>query len=74
MFEPNMDEYLDEEVESVKQAFEVINRDWERKVSQFDPPSSSLILSHRYLRKQLGQEAGRVLRPRDSSGHITLLR
>ncbi|KAL5514904.1 hypothetical protein ACEPAG_2220 [Sanghuangporus baumii] len=33
MFEQNMDEYLDEEVESVKQAFEVINRDWERKMS-----------------------------------------
>lgn len=33
MFEPNMDEYLDEEIESVKQSFEVINRAWERKVS-----------------------------------------
>ncbi|KAI5122031.1 hypothetical protein M0805_008021 [Coniferiporia weirii] len=33
MFEPNMDEYLDEEVESIKQSFEAINRDWERKSS-----------------------------------------
>ncbi|KAH8112433.1 exocyst complex component Sec10-like protein [Phellopilus nigrolimitatus] len=33
MFELNMDEYLDEEVETVKQAFEAINRDWERKIS-----------------------------------------
>lgn len=32
MFEANMDEYLDEEVESVNQAFEVINREWEKKV------------------------------------------
>ena len=38
MFESNMDEYLDEEVESVKQAFEVIGRDWERKVGQSFPP------------------------------------
>ena len=35
MFEQNMDEYLDEEVETVKQAFEVISRDWERKVRFF---------------------------------------
>ena len=34
MFEINMDEYLDEEVESITQAFEMINRGWERKVSQ----------------------------------------
>lgn len=32
MFEQNMDEYLDEEVESVKAAFETICRAWERKV------------------------------------------
>jgi hypothetical protein len=32
MFEPNMDEYLDEEVDSLKQAFEHICRDWEKKV------------------------------------------
>jgi len=32
MFEPNMDEYLDEEVESLKQAFEIISRNWDRQV------------------------------------------
>ena len=32
MFETNMDEYLDEEVESLKQALEMISRGWERKV------------------------------------------
>ena len=32
MFEQFMDEYLDEEVESVKQAFEIINRGWGQKV------------------------------------------
>ncbi|KAG2131018.1 exocyst complex component Sec10-like protein [Suillus clintonianus] len=30
MFEPNMDEYLDEEIESLKQAFEVICKEWDR--------------------------------------------
>lgn len=32
MFEAYMDEYLDEEVESVKHSFDVTNREWERKV------------------------------------------
>lgn len=32
MFEINMDEYLDEEVESVKQAFEVTCKAWDRQV------------------------------------------
>lgn len=32
MFEINMDEYLDEEVESVKQALDVICKGWERQV------------------------------------------
>lgn len=32
MFEPNMDEYLDEEMESVQHAFDKINREWERIV------------------------------------------
>lgn len=32
MFEPNMDEYLDEEIESAKQAFETICKEWERQV------------------------------------------
>ena len=33
MFEPNMDEYLDEEVENVKHCFEMTCRAWERTVS-----------------------------------------
>ncbi|KAF8585654.1 f-box protein pof6 [Ramaria rubella] len=33
MFEQNMDEYLDEEVESVKAALETICREWERKLA-----------------------------------------
>lgn len=32
MFELNMDEYLDEEVESVKQTFATIIRQWEKQV------------------------------------------
>lgn len=32
MFEPNMDEYLDEEVDSLQQALDTINRGWEQKV------------------------------------------
>jgi recyclin-1 len=39
MFEINMDEYLDEEVESLKQAFEKIIRTWSK--SNNHPPSSS---------------------------------
>lgn len=34
MYETNMDEYLDEEVESVKQAFEVICKEWDQQVSR----------------------------------------
>jgi recyclin-1 len=33
MFETNMDEYLDEEVESLKQVFDVICTGWDREVS-----------------------------------------
>lgn len=32
MFEINMDEYLDDEVEAVKLAFDVICREWDKKV------------------------------------------
>jgi recyclin-1 len=32
MFEPNMDEYLDEEIDSLKQTIEKTCRDWEKKV------------------------------------------
>ncbi|RDX42287.1 hypothetical protein OH76DRAFT_135417 [Lentinus brumalis] len=34
MFEPNMDEYLDEEVEYVKQSFEMTCRSWEKQLSE----------------------------------------
>ncbi|KAH9169530.1 exocyst complex component Sec10-like protein [Lactarius sanguifluus] len=38
MFEPNMDEYLDEEIDSLKQTFGHTYRDWEKKVSPFRVP------------------------------------
>ena len=44
MFEPNMDEYLDEEIDSLKQTFEHTYRDWEKKVS-FVPPHDSYSVS-----------------------------
>ena len=37
MFEPNMDEYLDEEIDSLKQTFEHTYRDWEKKVLLVPP-------------------------------------
>lgn len=40
MFETNMDEYLDEEVESVKQAFDIICRGWDKEVCGFSKVSS----------------------------------
>ncbi|KAG0696196.1 exocyst complex component Sec10-like protein [Suillus ampliporus] len=41
MFEPNMDEYLDEEVESLKQAFEVICKEWDRSTLALASHSTS---------------------------------
>ncbi|KAG6863874.1 hypothetical protein C0991_002501 [Blastosporella zonata] len=35
MFESNMDEYLDEETESVKHAFDVISRAWDRELATY---------------------------------------
>lgn len=40
MFETNMDEYLDEEVESVKHAFELICKEWEYQM-QLPPVSAA---------------------------------
>jgi len=42
MFEENMDEYLDEEIESLRNALELVCRGWDRKVSGFvsTPPDS----------------------------------
>ncbi|KAJ7505525.1 exocyst complex component Sec10-domain-containing protein [Mycena galericulata] len=47
MFEINMDEYLDEEVESVKQAFEVTCKGWDRQMAEqaTGGPSSTRFLS-----------------------------
>ena len=42
MFEVNMDEYLDEEIECVKAAFDVICRDWDKKVNQQIPSLANL--------------------------------
>ncbi|KAJ6620768.1 exocyst complex component Sec10-like protein [Mycena sp. CBHHK59/15] len=41
MFEINMDEYLDEEVESVKQAFEITCKEWDRQMAEQATHSSS---------------------------------
>ena len=40
MFEPNMDEYLDEEIDSLKQTLGTTCRDWEKKVSSILPYTS----------------------------------
>lgn len=37
MFEENMDEYLDEEIESLRNALELICRGWDKKVSGLGP-------------------------------------
>ena len=37
MFETNMDEYLDEEVEYVKHCFEMTCRSWEKTVRIYSP-------------------------------------
>ncbi len=47
MFESNMDEYLDEEIEYIKQSFEMICRTWEKTVSTYsiyipDQPTDEL--------------------------------
>lgn len=42
MFESNMDEYLDEEIESLKQAFELICKEWARSVRASLPTPDSL--------------------------------
>ncbi|KAH9847985.1 exocyst complex component Sec10-domain-containing protein [Lenzites betulinus] len=41
MFEPNMDEYLDEEVEFVKQSFEMTCRAWEKTLSEHSAAASA---------------------------------
>ncbi|KAH9889572.1 exocyst complex component Sec10-like protein [Cubamyces lactineus] len=41
MFEANMDEYLDEETEFVKQSFEMTCRTWEKQLSEHRLPSTA---------------------------------
>ena len=51
MFEINMDEYLDDEIESVKLAFEAICKEWDKQVSHLPLyPRLSLSLSTSHLR------------------------
>lgn len=54
MFEPNMDEYLDEEIENIKQAFEVICRSWDNTVRLVD---MSLTILADIQSAQLSQQA-----------------
>ncbi|KAI0824477.1 exocyst complex component Sec10-like protein [Trametes gibbosa] len=42
MFEPNMDEYLDEEVEFVKQSFEMTCRAWEKTLSEHSAAANAV--------------------------------
>ncbi|KAF9029567.1 hypothetical protein BDZ89DRAFT_1065353 [Hymenopellis radicata] len=44
MFEVNMDEYLDEEVESVKQSLDVVCRGWDRQTGFLDPSNTARFL------------------------------
>lgn len=46
MFEPNMTDYLDDEMEELKRAFEVICKDWERSVSR---TASSMVRIHIHI-------------------------
>ena len=43
MFEPNMDDYLDDEMDELKRIFDVICKEWERSVSF---SISSVVCSH----------------------------
>lgn len=55
MFEENMDEYLDEEIESLRNALELICRGWDKKVSGFvvTPPDD-----RRSMFPQISDHAG----------------
>lgn len=55
MFETNMDEYLDEEVESVKLAFDVICQGWDREVGLLFPSMSYINLPFLNRRRMLLQ-------------------
>jgi recyclin-1 len=65
MFETNMDEYLDEEVESLKHVFETICTGWDREVSHilvFLP--CHLLYSLQYLSKTTQSEEQQHQQPR----------
>ena len=47
MFEDHMDDYLDEEIETTRRAFDVICRDWDNKVCHYySSPSTFHALLH----------------------------
>ncbi|KIK40306.1 hypothetical protein CY34DRAFT_87603 [Suillus luteus UH-Slu-Lm8-n1] len=52
MFESNMDEYLDEEIESLKQAFELICKEWARSVPLASHGSPTQAQRTRFLTAQ----------------------
>ncbi|KAH7101737.1 exocyst complex component Sec10-like protein [Auriculariales sp. MPI-PUGE-AT-0066] len=45
MFEVNMDEYLDEEIECIKVAFDAICRDWDKQLASHTQTSSTFLAS-----------------------------
>ncbi|KAG8918286.1 F-box protein: endocytic membrane traffic, recycling ReCYcling 1 [Tulasnella sp. 418] len=57
MFEPNMDEYLDEEVESVKAKFELICKSWDKQLGQ----TSSLDVGSTVASPTVGDTQARFL-------------
>lgn len=57
MFEAYMDEYLDEEVESVKHSFDVTNREWERKVRQRVDCTNKLLMKPEQISAQKATNA-----------------
>ncbi|EJD41543.1 hypothetical protein AURDEDRAFT_169438 [Auricularia subglabra TFB-10046 SS5] len=46
MFEINMDEYLDEEIEYIKAAFDAICREWDKKLASHTQTHSTFLGSH----------------------------
>ena len=57
MFEPNMDEYLDEEIEYVKVCYEQTCRAWESQVSIYASCHISFLIAHEQLLQQSGPTA-----------------
>ncbi|CAG8782474.1 14145_t:CDS:2, partial [Acaulospora colombiana] len=60
IFDPHMDEYLDEEVEAVKRAFDSICRNWSEKSSNQNMSSSAVSPTRtRFLESQNPQQVKR---------------